>query len=268
MRLEEGKEPRPGHATAELDLVVAAEGGDDNACRRLVEIFLPSIAGVARAYRSTGLDRQELIQEGVAGLLFATRRYDPSLNTPFWAYASFWVRKAMQDLVAEVTRPVVLSDRAARGLAQVRKARADHLRACGSEPTYEELSLSTGLPPEQIGSLLAAAQKPIGLEEPVGGDQHSSATIGEMIIDPSAELAYELVLDNIEVNEVRDLADRLGERERIVVCAHYGLGQPIQTLSEIGAALGVTAERARQIETGALERLRAELSRPVLVADR
>lgn len=251
---------------ADLDLLVAAEAGDDVACRRLIEAFLPAIGAVARAYRGTGVDRQELVQEGVAGLLFATRRYDSSMNTPFWAYASFWVRKAMQELVAELTRPVVLSDRAARGLAELRKARADHLRTCGAEPTEEELSSATGMPPSQVRSLLVAARSAIGLEEPLGGDGGVNTTVGETVVDPDAELEYQRVLDSMEIGEVRDLADQLADRERAVIRAHYGLGQPAQTLSEIGAALGVSAERVRQIEAGALERLRAELSATAMAA--
>ncbi len=88
----------------ERDLAIAAEGGDADACRKLVEAFLPSIAGLARAFPAgAGVERQELVQEGVAGLLFAAQRYDSGLGTPFWAYASFWVRKAMQELVADLT---------------------------------------------------------------------------------------------------------------------------------------------------------------------
>ena len=83
-----------------------------------------------------------------------------------------------------------------------------------------------------------------------------------MIIDPVAEQAYEQVLDDLEIREVRDLADRLDERERAVIRSHYGLGQPAQTLSQIGDALGLTAERARQIEVAALSKLREELARP------
>src|SRR5215207_7226757 len=102
---------------AEQELVAALEGGDREAARELVSAFLPSIAALARRYPSgAGVQREELVQEGVAGLLFAARRYDSGLNTPFWAYASFWVRKGMQELVAELTRPVALSDRAVRDL--------------------------------------------------------------------------------------------------------------------------------------------------------
>lgn len=245
----------------EQDLVVAAEGGDCEATRRLVDMFLPAIGGLARRFpRGLGVDRQELVQEGVAGLLFAARRYDPGLGTPFWAYASFWVRKAMQDLVAELTGPVALSDRAARGLALVRAARAEHLRFHGAEPTTAELSRATGLTTAQVESLVAAERAPRGMEERARPDGETTATLGETIADPVAERAYERVLDAIEIREVRDLADQLDERSRAVVRAHYGLGQPARTLSEIGGMLGVTAERARQIEAGALRAMREALA--------
>ena len=109
----------------ERDLVIAAECGDSDACRKLVEAFLPAIGGLARGFQGSRVEHRELLQEGVAGLLFAARRYDPELGTPFWAYASFWVRKAMQELVAELAHPVALSDRAVRELARINEARRD-----------------------------------------------------------------------------------------------------------------------------------------------
>jgi RNA polymerase primary sigma factor len=251
----------------ERDLVVATEAGDAAASRQLVQAFLPAIAAVARRYPSgVGVEREELIQEGVAGLLFAARRYEPARGTPFWAYASFWVRKAMQEMVAELTRPVALSDRAARGLAQIRAARRDHLQTHGAEPTSGELSSATGLPRAQVESLLATERTPRGIEEPLRGEE-TPATVGEMIVDPAADREYERVLDKIEIREVRDLADQLDERERDVLRAHYGLGQPAQSLSQIGSALGTTAERARQIEAGALNKLRRALAESALPGD-
>ncbi len=248
--------------------MVAAEGGDAQACRHLVEAFLPVIAAVAHRYdRGPGVERRELVQEGVAGLLFAARRYDPALNTPFWAYASIWVRKAMQELVADVARPVALSDRAARGLAKIRAARREHLQTHGGEPTMEELSRATGLTRAQLERLQATERRPRGVEEQLRAGEETAATVGDTIADATAEQAYEQVLDSIEIREVRDLTDQLDERERAVIRAHYGLGQSVQTLSQIGHALGLTAERARQIEVRALVRLRETLARPALAGN-
>src|SRR5215208_5864737 len=123
----------------ERDLVIGAEAGDPDASRRLVEAFLPAIAGLASGFPGgIRVEQRELVQDGVAGLLFAARRFDPRLNTPFWAYASFWVRKAMQELVAELARPVALSDRAVRGLARIKAERKEHVQTHGSEPTNDD----------------------------------------------------------------------------------------------------------------------------------
>jgi RNA polymerase primary sigma factor len=244
----------------EHDLVIGAEAGDADASRKLVEAYLPAILGLAAQFRvPVAIERQELVQEGVAGLLFAARRYDSGRETPFWAYASFWVRKAMQELVAELRAPVSLSDRAVRALAKLRIARREYVQAHGAEPTDNDLSRATGLTRAQVESLQATERRPRALEERLAGDAGTAATVGDTIVDAGAEREYELVLDRIEIRDVRNLSDQLGERERVILRAHYGLGQPARTLGQIGATLGLTAERARQIEVSALKKLRESL---------
>ena len=245
----------------ERDLVIGAEAGDEDATRKLVEAYLPAVVGVAAGFPDApGVERRELVQEGVARLLFAARRYDSRFGTPFWAYASFWVRKGMQELVAELARPVALSDRAVRSLALLRRARSDYVQVHSAEPTDEQLSSATGLTRAQVESLRATERRPRALEEPLAGEAEATVVFGDTIADPVAEHELEEVLDAIEIHEVRSLADELDERERDVLLAHYGLGRPVRTLSEIGATLGLTAERARQIEVEALKKLREGLA--------
>jgi RNA polymerase sigma factor (sigma-70 family) len=208
------------------------------------------------------VQRRELIQEGVAALLFAARRYDLRMETPFWGYASFWVRKAMQELVAEVSRPVALSDHAVRSLARVKAARREHTQAHGAEPTRAQLGTATGFTRAQLDSLLAIERTPRSFEEPLSVDEGTPTIFGDTVADPGAEQEYEKVLDKMEIQAVRKLADRLDERERTVLWGHYGLGQPARTLSRIGSDLGLTAERVRQIEKEALEKLRQAAAQP------
>jgi RNA polymerase primary sigma factor len=241
----------------ERRLVLAAEDGDKSAREELVEAFMPSIASVARIYRSSpAVDRVELIQEGVVGLLRALQRYDPARGTPFWGYASWWVRQAMQQLVAEVTRPVVLSDRALRQLARVKDARRTHLQAHGREPSTADLAETTGFTREQVENLVAVERTPRALEEPIGDGGDTDAWFGDLLADPGAEDEYERVDRRLEIEEMRRLPSLLCARERKVLRARFGLDGREQTLREVAGRLHLSAERVRQIEERALEKLR------------
>jgi RNA polymerase sigma factor (sigma-70 family) len=240
----------------ERQLVMAAAAGDPEACEELVDAFLPAIAGVARLYRNVAaVERAELLQEGVVGLLRAIRRFDPSLNTPFWAYATWWVRQGMQQLISEVTRPTVLSDRAQRGLARIREARRAHVEAEGREPSPRELAALVDLSLEQVESLLAVERTPQPLE--ARANDGGPSVIGDSLADPVAEDEYERVMTRLEIETIRDLTKTLDAREREILYLHYGLeGAPPQTLRAIGETIGISAERVRQIEEQTLEKLR------------
>jgi RNA polymerase sigma factor (sigma-70 family) len=241
----------------ERELVLAAKVGPGPARDDLIEAFTPLVAKMARIYRgSEGVDRVELMQEGAVGLLRALERYDATLGTPFWPYATWWVRQAMQQLVSELTRPVVLSDRAARQLARVKDSRHELVQTHGREPTPRELAEDTGLTRKQVDNLIAAERKPRALDEPVHGDD-DVATFGELLADPLAEEAYERVPPRLALSDLEFLLGGLSDRERVVVCARYGLHGPEKTLRELGGHLGVSVERVRQIEERALDKLRA-----------
>jgi RNA polymerase primary sigma factor len=243
---------------AEEGLVRAASEGDPEARARLVEAFLPLVGTVARNYRtSSQVGRIELMQEGVVGLLRALERYDPELGVPFWAYAAWWVRQAMQQLVAELSRPMVLSDRALRQLSQLKQAHAELKSADGSAPTLTQLAQRTGLGEDQLANLIAADRPPKALEEPLEGAEGAVGTFGELIADPLAEDEYERVISRVTASELRGLLSGLSDRERDVLRARFGLAGHTRSLREIAAQLGVSAERVRQIENRALGKLRA-----------
>jgi RNA polymerase sigma factor (sigma-70 family) len=254
-----GRRPRLGEA-AELALIRAAQAGDRLAREALIEAFLPLVGSLARVYReSPRVERIELVQEGVVGLLRALERFDPDRGIPFWGYASWWVRQAMQQLVAELTRPVVLSDRALRQLARIKDVHRSYLQQLGREPTHAEIAQAAELSGEQVAELIACDRPPHALEEPVHGGDGELGTFGELLVDPLAEGEYERALSEIQIEQLRRLLSGLSERERAVLRARYGLGQREQTLREVAERLGVSAERVRQIEQRALGKLRAAI---------
>jgi RNA polymerase sigma factor (sigma-70 family) len=225
---------------------------------QLVAAYTPLIAHVARAFRgSRNVERLELMQSGVVGLLRALERFDVNTGTPFWGYASFWVRQAMQEHLAEMARPIVLSDRAARQLARVNHARRDHARLHGGDATTATLAEATGISEGQIGSLAAAARVPRSLDEPAVRGAGAVSAVGDRLADPSAEDAFAGADLRIDAEAVPELLESLDERERALVRARYGIGGDEQTLREVGLTLHVSAERVRQLEARAIEKLRA-----------
>jgi RNA polymerase sigma factor (sigma-70 family) len=224
---------------------------------------MPLIGSVARIYaHAPNVDRSELMQEGVVGMLRALERYDPERGTPFWAYASWWVRQAMQQVVSELSRPVVLSDRALRQIAHVRDARRSFARAHAREPSGQELAAESELTLEQLHRLSVAERPPRGLEEPIDETTAGGATFGDTLRDPQAEEAYEELGVRMVSAEVPRLLEQLSERERGVVEARYGVQSQELTLRELGETMGISAERVRQIEQTALEKMRTAYPQP------
>jgi RNA polymerase sigma factor (sigma-70 family) len=224
---------------------------------RLVEAYLPLISSIARIYRhSECVERIELMQEGIVGLLRALDRFDPSLETPFGAYASWWVRQAMQHLIAELTRPVVLSDRASRQLAAIDQARREQLSSGAGPATSKTLAAATGLNNDQIARLVAASRRPRALDEPIGSADGSSLTFGEQLPDASATEAYDRVDQQLAADRLPELLRCLDAREVAIVRARFGFDGDAKTLLEVGVAFGISDERVRQLEQRALGKLR------------
>jgi RNA polymerase sigma factor (sigma-70 family) len=243
-------------------LVERAQAGDAAARAALVEAYLPALSAMARNYRTSRIARQELLQEGVVGLLRALERFDPDRGAAFWTYASFWVRQAMQHLVAELTRPLVLSDRALRNLSRLKQLHHEELQRSGREPTRAELAERSGLEPEQIDDLVAT-EAGRSLDEPVRGVDGELGTFGDLLVDPMAEHAYERVLAAIDTEALHSLLAGLSERERHVLELRYGVDGEELSLRQVGERLGLSGERVRQLERRALAKLGAAMGAEV-----
>src|SRR4051812_12833243 len=174
-------------------LVVAAANGGRSERDRLVAVHMPAIRAIARRYRRhPRVEEAELVQAGVVGFLCAVDRFDPHAGTPLWAYAAWWVRSAMQQVVAELSGPCVLSDRALRRLAQLRVADGD-----------ADAGALAGVPHADIEALKAASQQARSLDEPAGAG--AGDTLGDVLSDPRAEEPGEWAERRDTVRRVREL---------------------------------------------------------------
>jgi DNA-directed RNA polymerase sigma subunit (sigma70/sigma32) len=161
----------------------------------------------------------------------------------------------MQEVVSELSGPLVLSDRALRQLARIKSAQGKVEQARGRAANVRELAAAAGLSQAQVEGLINAELRPQSLDEPGNTHHADSPSVSERLRDPSAEDAFARATYRALAGELPRLLARLTERERTVICSRYGIGHREQTLREVAGRLGVTAERVRQIEHASLTKL-------------
>jgi RNA polymerase primary sigma factor len=239
----------------EAALAARIQEGDEAAWEELVRCNLRLVVSIARRYVGRGLEFADLIQEGNLGLMRAARSFDATFGTKFSTYATWWIRRSIGRAIADKSSAIRLPVHAADEERIVNGARS-HLRAeTGREPSIEELSEFVDKSPEEVTDALTLRKVVVSYEAPVGSEKDDS--LSDLLADEAEGGTEELFMEDALKRNVHDLLEELPERERYVVERRYGLdGGRCATLAEIGEEVGVTRERARQIQAHALRRLR------------
>jgi RNA polymerase primary sigma factor len=241
-------------AEEEKDLAYRIEDGDSEARDHLVRANLRLVVNIARSYQGKGLALQDLIAEGNLGLLRAVEGYDPSMNTRFSTYASFWIKQSMKRAVVNTAKTVRLPAYMVQLLTEWRRAAARLHEELDRTATEEEIAQRLKLPKKKLNTIKKAIR--IYNAGPQGEVEDTGWSIDDLAMDDMAHTPDAQMMHSDDLHQVLHLLDRLEEREATVLRLRFGLnGQEPMTLKEIGGCLHLTRERVRQIEREALGKL-------------
>jgi RNA polymerase primary sigma factor len=242
-------------ADEEIDLAARARQGDAHARQRMVEANIRLVMSIARRYTCKSLSFDDLVQEGIIGLLEAINKFDGERGNRFSTYATYWIRQSIVRAIEKQDRmirlPVYGCD-AARKLDRSQRALSERL---GRTPSAEELSQETGFPLRLVRALSQFGQEPLSLDAMVGAAEDTS--FGELMSDQDAQSPEESALNAIDRAELLDRVRTLEPKEQWVIEKRFGLFDGrIHTLKEVAEQLKMSREGVRHVQTRALRKLR------------
>jgi len=247
-----GRTPRLSRVE-ERELCRRKDAGDDRAKRLLIEANLRLVIWIARQYRHRKVPVLDLIQEGNLALTRAVERFDYRLGFRLSTYATLLIRRAIEQAADPRVVPVPIYVR--RQIRAVHRSQQILRQRLSREPLLSEIAAEAGFEWRRLDELLNYERQPLSLETAVGEERDADTELlGD---DTSSTYPEATTAERMRREEVWSALNSLDARLRLVLQLRFGLaGQPPHTLAEVGRELGVTCERARQLEARALDELR------------
>jgi RNA polymerase primary sigma factor len=231
--------------------------GNLKALQEMVRRNLKYVVTVANKFKGCGLSFQDLIEEGNIGLIQAAKRFDPERHVKFITYAVWWVRQAIMHFLAEQTGTVRLPIKQVGKIYKIGRKFRDMTQNLEREPTAAEVAENLGMGEEDMETLMRAYRTHLSLDTPLNSDQDTSYL--ELLESPN-HIPYDdqMIQENLNV-QVNEMLHHLSPREEQILRMRFGFVGDNKTLDEIGAEIGLSRERVRQIEKRAKARLKMKL---------
>ncbi|KAJ0970312.1 hypothetical protein J5N97_023189 [Dioscorea zingiberensis] len=235
------------------DLQSSLHSGSRSRDRLIYANFL-LVVHIAKQYEGKGLSIQDLLQEGSMGLMKSLEKFKPKAGCRFPSYAYWWIRQSIRKAIFLKSRTIRLPENVHALLKTIKTARRSCIQE-GSIPTNEELAKRVGITVAKLQTLLSLSRNPLSLEERPWADQ--DVTFQEITADPVIEIPTLSVAKRMMRQHIRNLLGILTPRERQIIQYRFGINSKRRTLSEIGDLFSLSKERVRQVETRAMEKLKA-----------
>jgi RNA polymerase primary sigma factor len=239
----------------EIRLAQRIRKEDQEALDKLVRSNLRFVVSVAKKYQNQGVSLSDLINEGNLGLIRAAHKFDETKGIKFISYAVWWIRQAILQALAEQSRIVRVPLNRAGTLHRIGKRANALLQELGREPTHEEIADGMDITEEEVAKTMSISQTHLSLDAPLtpGEDNKLLDYLPDNLNPTPDEQTFEKAL----TESIEEALASLKEREAKILRLYFGLdGEEPMTLEQIGALLGITRERVRQIKEKALSRLR------------
>jgi len=229
-----------------VELIRRAHNMDEAARERLVVKNTALVKSIAKRFLGRGTEWEDLVQIGSVGLIKAIDGYDAAYGVRFSTYAVPMIsgeikRFLRDDGIVKVSRALK------EGAMHIARATEELKRALGREPTVEELSKKTGMPPEELAACMEAVREPVSLYEPVFDDSGKTLLMDTLSADENAKITDRML--------VEELMAKLPERERRIIELRFFLDR---TQSEIAGEIGVSQVQVSRILVRTLQKMRKD----------